>query len=164
MYNKYRSRGNRKVDDNMKKKIEAIATVLALIGFCWFGCSYYEILEKQTSGAELHRWNLFNVVINIYDHVHASATEPPEETKEGNKGSKFDTSILEDWCGSPIGTLRMLGAWPCGDGILEDETGKQWSVIYVAGGDSLYLLWVDDMATEDNTDDEIVKVWKDENL
>lgn len=74
--------------------------------------------------------------------------------------SKFDTSALEEWCGEPTGTIRMLGAWIDEDGNLEDETGNLWAWGGTIPNCGFCLVWIDDMNTPDIVqDDEIVKLW-----
>lgn len=71
----------------------------------------------------------------------------------------FDTSILSKWCGQSTGTIRMIGACACDVDILEDETGKLWYCDEIKKN-MFYLLWIDDMGTNSEKDDTIVKIWQ----
>lgn len=77
--------------------------------------------------------------------------------------SKFNTSSLESWCGEPLGTIKMISG--CANGnFIGDENGKLWEVNpeTVLDENALYLLWVDDMGTKNISDDELIKIWKED--
>jgi len=82
----------------------------------------------------------------------------------------FNTSYLERWDkGEDNGTIRMVGAWffnyePSNQTyVLEDETGELWVVRDVGesiGENDFLLLWIDNNATPDYLEDDVVvKVW-----
>lgn len=72
----------------------------------------------------------------------------------------FDTSALDGWCGSPAGSVRMVGAWFYEDGVLEDEQGNLWGWDGDLDENGFYLLWIDDMGDSLVQNDEIVKLWQ----
>lgn len=74
---------------------------------------------------------------------------------------KFDVSTLSNWCGKPTGTIHMVGA-TVQKGILIDELGNIWNNYDKLEENNFYLLWIDDMGTEETKDDEILKVWREE--
>lgn len=80
--------------------------------------------------------------------------------------SVYDTSYLENWCGEPSGTIRMVWAeWfnyeSCSNiTTMKDETGELWVVRDVSIDENDFiLLWLDDMGTDAVEDDQLVKVW-----
>ncbi len=73
--------------------------------------------------------------------------------------TKFDVSTIETWCGRPVGTIRMIGAWAHDNNTFEDETGNLWKYDNV-DKQAFYLLWIDDMNTPEIEDDEIIKIWQ----
>lgn len=80
------------------------------------------------------------------------------QTVEENT-SKFDVTILESWCGEPVGTIRMVGGWYYEPDTLEDETGNLWGFDGIED-EAFYLVWIDDMGTPEVEDDEILKIWQ----
>ena len=92
-----------------------------------------------------------------------------EGMKEAEASRTFDTSVLETWGkGYDQGKVRMVGAWLVStDGQLmtvEDEQGEQWLIdsVSIDEVDNI-MLWIADNHTEDDvTDDEVVKVWKEQ--
>lgn len=85
---------------------------------------------------------------------------PKAENKQVDQINTFDTSILETWCGKPMGTIRMVGAWYYEDGIFEDETGNLWGWDGEIEEQAFYLLWIDDLGDDIVQNDEILKVWQ----
>ena len=82
---------------------------------------------------------------------------------EVQKEQAFDTSIIEqEWCGGfTDGTVRMIGAWWCADGVVEDEQGQLWGIEQNIDKEDFLLLWIADNNTPDKTtDDIIIKVWR----
>lgn len=82
---------------------------------------------------------------------------------EVQKEQMFDTSIIEtQWCGGfEDGTVRMVGAWWYADGVVEDEQGQLWGVEQSIEQTDFLLLWIADNNTpNNNTDDIIIKVWR----
>ena len=82
---------------------------------------------------------------------------------EVQKEQAFDTSIIEqEWCGGfTDGTVRMVGAWWCADGVVEDEQGQLWGIEQSIDKEDFLLLWIADNNTPDKTtDDIIIKVWR----
>ncbi len=75
------------------------------------------------------------------------------------ENQKFDTTAINNWCGEPTGTIRMVGAWFYDENTFEDETGNFWSYDNVSK-EAFYLLWIDDVGTPEVHDDEIIKVWQ----
>lgn len=92
------------------------------------------------------------------------------EVEETAGAPLFDTTYLEQWCGEPNGTVRMVGGWlfnyepSSGIYTVEDESGNLWCVTYEEGAiheDDFLLLWIDNNETPDyQTDDTVVKVWR----
>lgn len=78
----------------------------------------------------------------------------------------FDVSALSGWCGAgEYGTVRMVGAVVIGEAAgcweLMDDYGECWYIEKLdLNVDDFLLIWIDDMATDDIHDDEIIKVWK----
>lgn len=75
----------------------------------------------------------------------------------------WDLTALDNWCGGPNGKLRVIGAFKVEDGVLETEDGHQWKFDLVSNPfefEALYLMWIDDMGTEDMADDQPIKIWK----
>lgn len=76
----------------------------------------------------------------------------------------FDTSVLQTWCrGMDQGPIRMVGAWQAegyDKGVVEDEQGNLWNITEDYEEYDFLLLWIADNHTEDVTDDEIMKVWR----
>ena len=81
--------------------------------------------------------------------------------------NNFDTSTLESWDGDfSDGKIRMIGAWLYGqdnngDPIVIDEKGELWTISgYEVASDEFLLLWIADIHTvEDMNDDIIMKIW-----
>lgn len=96
--------------------------------------------------------------------IYQTVEVPTVVSEENAAGSLFDTSVLETWCrGADQGTIRMVGAWQAegyNKGIVEDETGHLWYIEEEYDEQDFLLLWFVDNNTEDVTDDEIVKVWR----
>lgn len=77
--------------------------------------------------------------------------------------TSWDLTALDRWCGAPEGKLRVIGAFKVEDGVLETEDGHQWEFVPVINPfefETLYLMWIDDMGTDDITDDQPIKIWK----
>lgn len=79
----------------------------------------------------------------------------------------FDVTALSNWCGEPIGKIKMLSGTvnETLDGnrsIIIDEEGHKWLIDSLLNKENFYLLWIDDMGTEEIKDDEIIKVWREE--
>lgn len=109
--------------------------------------------KKIASGAAVAAVLLLYTLILWYPLSKAVATEPE------NTASKFDVSVLETWCGEPVGTIRMVGGWYYEPNTLEDETGNLWGFDGIED-EAFYLVWIDDMGTPEIEDDEILKIWK----
>ena len=99
-------------------------------------------------------------IISSNTNSTSSETIFIEEAQE----SIFDTSWIEEaWCqGEEFGTIRMVGAWKCADGIVRDEQGCLWAVdIPEVTEEDFLLLWLADNHTlDDTTDDIIIKTWR----
>ena len=118
---------------------------------------------------------IFSVPILTADACVIPQQEQTETQTRGNadmtrvQSSAWDTTALDHWCGEPIGKVRMVGAWfynyePSNQTyVLEDETGELWVVRDVGesiGEDDFLLLWIDNNATPDYLEDDVVvKVW-----
>lgn len=110
--------------------------------------------KKIASGAALAAALLLVYIVGLwYPLSRVKATEPENTT------SKFDVSVLETWCGEPVGTIRMVGGWYYEPNTLEDETGNLWGFDGIED-EAFYLVWIDDMGTPEIEDDEILKIWK----
>lgn len=98
--------------------------------------------------------------IVVYEEVYVPTVVNEEPAASG----MFDTSVLETWCrGADQGTLRMVGAWQTegyDKGVVEDEQGNLWNITEDYEEYDFLLLWIADNHTEDVTDDEVVKVWR----
>lgn len=89
----------------------------------------------------------------------------PESSSLSEKA--WDLTALDNWCGAPNGKLRVIGAFKVEDGVLETEDGHQWEFDPVSNPfefEALYLMWIDDMGTEDIADDQPIKIWKEVNF
>lgn len=80
---------------------------------------------------------------------------------------KFDTSALESWCGSSeVHSVRMVGAEVYrrdkNQVVVKDEDGSLWILENVDVDDNDFLLlWIDDMDTLGEVEDDVVvKVWR----
>lgn len=97
----------------------------------------------------------------VVSEMTSVSTEPVQVWLLRDDKSKFDMSALEAWCGSPVGKIRMMGAWvnPNDSTVLLTEDGNSWQFDHKMDS-AFYLIWFDDMGTEDVLDDEILKIWK----
>lgn len=96
----------------------------------------------------------------LWAFVENHRPEPEPVVVVVEQESTFDTSILEGWCGGPVGHIRMVGAWYYEDGVLEDETGNLWAWDGPIDEEGFFLLWLDDMGDDIVQNDEIIKVWQ----
>ena len=96
--------------------------------------------------------------------IYQTVEVPTVVSEESAASEMFDTSALETWCrGADQGTLRMVGAWQAegyDKGVVEDEQGNLWNITEDYEEYDFLLLWIADNHTEDVTDDEIMKVWR----
>ena len=126
----------------MMKKILDTALMIACVTLViWFFVSWADVVSDNTSPNPTHaEWNLFEVGM--------------EDT------SKFNVERLENWCGSPAGVIRMIGAYYYTDDQLIDEDGNVWKCGDGWSDAAMYLLWIDDNGTTMVEDDEVLKVWQ----
>ena len=127
----------------MRKVFKALVAGAFVLLMVWVCASWMDIVEDNCyPNPEHSENNFFSVAFAEKENV-----------------SNFDTSALETWCGQANGNVRMVGAWRYDATSYEDETGSIWEVEGESVREGFYLLWIDDMGTNDLKDDEIVKVW-----
>lgn len=139
----------------IKKNGASIANVVGIFFIMglmvWYICIVYN-LERKMAEPE---------PVIVYEEVYIPKVVNEEKSAESGL---FDTSVLETWCrGADQGTLRMVGAWQAegyDKGIVEDEQGNLWNITEDYEEYDFLLLWIADNHTEDVTDDEIMKVWR----
>lgn len=131
--------------------ISNTCTIVFLVGLMVWYIGVVVDLERKMAEPE---------PIVVYEEVYVPTVVNEEPAANG----MFDTSVLETWCrGADQGTLRMVGAWQAegyDKGVVEDEQGNLWNITEDYEEYDFLLLWIADNHTEDVTDDEIMKVWR----
>lgn len=74
---------------------------------------------------------------------------------------------VSTWCGEPTGNIRTttasIEAWTShGTFSIKDEEGYTWYLedMGEVEPDDFFLVWFDDMGTENIYDDEVIKLWR----
>lgn len=134
--------------------------------------------KRRTDWSCLVPWVLLVLIVAVFalqitlrleqaalnEQLDGLALEISSQKEAAIEPEKFDTQILEQWCGGDEGKIRMTGAWKYGEGadgiILCDETGELWGVGDMEISDTDFcLLWIADNNSENVQDDIVVKVW-----
>lgn len=80
-------------------------------------------------------------------------------------GVPWDLTALDMWCGRPEGSIRVIGGVKVEPNTIMTDDGHTWEFENVEiEYDQLYLVWFDDMGTNEVTDDQIIKLWKEVNF
>lgn len=150
----------------MKTFVKALAITLSIFLTAWVLASWWDIAaDNSKPNPEHHPLNFFSVVfpsqedkieiVEIDEPWYVTCSAPVEPTED-----YFDLTYLYNWCGRPVGNLRMIGAWFNESGELVDEAGNKWEWFGEKDNEALFLLWVDDMGTPEVEDDQIIKLWR----
>ena len=142
-----------------KRKATIIVVFAAVFSLIMAAACLWCVKEQIDTTAKLHAEQA--LCEEMAHHI--------EGMKEAEASRTFDTSVLETWGkGYDQGKVRMVGAWLVStDGQLmtvEDEQGERWLIdsVSIDEVDNI-MLWIADNHTEDDvTDDEVVKVWKEQ--
>lgn len=87
--------------------------------------------------------------------------DSPDELALPQTSYPYDLSAIDEWCGEPIGKIRMIAGWLSNPGEIETEDGNLWGISTPGIEENdLLLIWFDDMGTPDVSDDIIMKIWK----